>query len=74
MRTTNLPHAPTRDNPEPPPMGAMLRRLEQSCQERGGVVTATVAALARTLEGRAESSGPVSAEIRERAPRRDVVA
>ena len=52
MSAQSLPHAPTREKPQPPPIVAMLRKLAVSIAERDAVVTANVADLARTLEGR----------------------
>jgi hypothetical protein len=54
MSTSNLPHAPAREKPEPPPhpVLAMLRTIEESCRERDALVTCRLVTLGRMLEGR----------------------
>ena len=53
MSDPTVSKPPESDKPEPLPIVAMLRRLTASIAERDAVVVANVAALARTLEGRA---------------------
>ena len=56
MSTANVPKATRSDKPEPPPIVAMLRTLEQSCAERDRIVAENVKTLCDSLDGTAPAA------------------